>query len=137
MRLVHWLTAITIWLTAAAGLAAQTQITTGVIEGIVVARGAVLPGVDVGSAPNQPRALPDQTGGPLRRAALPPGRYTVTLKLSGFATVAGRRARECRRIRPADSDHEGCRESPRPSPSRPPQRCRQPARRRESPARRR
>src|SRR5512140_1166268 len=70
---------------------AQSQITTGVIQGIVVdTSGGVLPGVDVDAR---------NTGTNLRRSAvttkdgryvllqLPSGSYEVTFKLSGFATL--------------------------------------------------
>ena len=47
MRFVHVFTLVTIWLAAAAGLTAQSQITTAVIDGTVVdTSGAVLPGVE-------------------------------------------------------------------------------------------
>lgn len=70
---------------------AQTQITTGVIQGIVTdTSGAVLPGVDVETRnvdTNLKRNLVTDSGGRFVALQLPPGRYTVTFKLSGFATV--------------------------------------------------
>src|SRR3982074_2736441 len=92
MRRLHVLTVtIIIWLTAAVGPAAQSQITTGVIDGIAVdTSGAVLPGVDVevrNVDTNFTRTLRTDAGGRFVALQLPPGRYTVTLKLSGFATV--------------------------------------------------
>src|SRR6195256_2847055 len=91
MRRLHVLTVMIIWLTAAVGPAAQSQITTGVIDGIAVdTSGAVLPGVDVeirNADTNFTRTLTTDAGGRFVALQLPPGRYTVTLKLSGFATV--------------------------------------------------
>jgi hypothetical protein len=72
-------------------VAAQTQITTAVIEGTVVdASGAVLPGVDVevrNVDTNLTRTLTTDRDGRFVALQLPPGRYTVTFKLSGFATL--------------------------------------------------
>src|SRR5207253_3672002 len=83
--------ALTIWLSAASPLAAQSQITTGVIDATVVdASGAVLPGVDVevrNVETNLTRNLVTDRDGRFVALQLPPGRYTVTLKLSGFATL--------------------------------------------------
>src|SRR4030088_370522 len=77
--------------TAAVDLAAQSQITTGVIDGVAAdTSGAVLPGVDVevrNVDTNFTRTLTTDAGGRFVALQLPPGRYTVTLKLSGFATV--------------------------------------------------
>jgi len=91
MRRLHVLTVTIICLTAAVGLAAQSQITTGVIDGIAVdTSGAVLPGVDIevrNVDTNFTRTLTTDAGGRFVALQLPPGRYTVTLKLSGFATV--------------------------------------------------
>src|SRR6185295_18163312 len=70
---------------------AQTQITTAVIEGVVVdASGAVLPGVDVevrNVDTNFTRTLVTDRDGRFVALQLPSGRYTVTFKLSGFATL--------------------------------------------------
>src|SRR5712671_4913027 len=91
MRRLRLLTLMFIWLTAAVGLAAQSQITTGDIDGIAVdTSGAVLPGVDVevrNVDTNFTLTLTTDAGGRFVALQLPPGRYTVTLKLSGFATV--------------------------------------------------
>src|SRR5712671_1731891 len=91
MRRLHALTVAIIWLTTAAWPAAQSQITTGVIDGIAAdTSGAVLPGVDVeirNVDTNFTRTLTTDAGGRFVALQLPPGRYTVTLKLSGFATV--------------------------------------------------
>ena len=70
---------------------AQTQITTGVIEGMVTdASGAVLPGVSVdarNAETNLTRTLTTDRDGRFVLLQLPSGRYTVTFKLSGFATL--------------------------------------------------
>src|SRR5258705_8927337 len=91
MRRLHALTVAIIWLTTAAWPAAQSQITTGVIDGIAAdTSGAVLPGVDVeirNVDTNFTRTLTTDAGGRFVALQLPPGRYTGTLKLSGFATV--------------------------------------------------
>src|SRR5437762_8847866 len=91
MRPLHSLTVMIILLTAAAGLAAQSQITTGVVDAIVLdTSGAVLPGVDVeirNVDTNLTRNLTTGRDGRFVALQLPPGRYTVTLKLPGFATV--------------------------------------------------
>jgi hypothetical protein len=75
----------------AAPAAAQTQITTGVIQGAVAdATGGVLPGVDVEARnvdTNLSRNVVTDRDGRFIILQLPPGRYTVTFKLSGFATL--------------------------------------------------
>src|SRR6266446_3083718 len=90
MRRLHLLIVI-MSLTTAVNLAAQSQITTGVIDGVALdTSGAVLPGVDVeirNVDTNSTRTLTSDSGGRFVALQLPPGRYTVTLKLSGFATV--------------------------------------------------
>jgi len=91
MRLHYLLIATIIGLAAAAPAAAQSQITTGVIDATVVdSSGAVLPGVDVeirNVETNLTRTLVTDRDGRFVALQLPPGRYTVTLKLSGFATL--------------------------------------------------
>jgi len=91
MRTLQVFAAAALIVAAAAGAAAQSQITTAVIEGTVVdASGAVLPGVDVeirNVDTNLTRALTTDRNGRFAALQLPPGRYTVTLKLSGFATL--------------------------------------------------
>ncbi len=71
--------------------AAQTQITTGVIQGTVTdSTGAVLPGVIVEARnvdTNLARNLTTDSDGRFVFLQLPPGGYTVTLTLSGFATL--------------------------------------------------
>jgi Carboxypeptidase regulatory-like domain/TonB dependent receptor-like, beta-barrel len=82
---------IVLSLVVAAPVAAQTQITTGVIRGAVSdSTGAVLPGVNV-DAVNADTGL-TQRGttddeGRFVFLQLPPGRYTVTFRLAGFGTV--------------------------------------------------
>src|SRR5438128_877770 len=91
MRSLHLLTVVIISLAAAASAAAQSQITTAVIDGTVVdASGAVLPGVEVeirNANTTLPRTQTTDREGRFVALQLPPGRYTITLKLSGFATV--------------------------------------------------
>jgi len=71
-------------------VAAQMQIATAVIQGVVVdTSGAVLPGVDVeirNVETNLTRTLITDRDGRFVALQLPPGRYTVTFKLAGFAT---------------------------------------------------
>src|SRR5213076_3243686 len=90
MRVLYVLTMAILSLSVAGPAAAQSQITTGVIDGAVVdASGAVLPGVDVevrNVDTNLVRTLTTDGNGRFVALQLPPGRYTVTLKLSGFAT---------------------------------------------------
>jgi hypothetical protein len=71
--------------------AAQSQITTAAIEGVVAdSSGAVLPGVTVeirNVDTNFTRTVVTDRDGRFVALQLPPGRYTVTFKLSGFATL--------------------------------------------------
>ena len=71
--------------------AAQTQITTGVIQGTVTdATGALLPGVTVEARNVGTNLTRTMTTGPDGRFVflqLPPGTYRVTFTLSGFATI--------------------------------------------------
>src|SRR5262245_32145999 len=70
---------------------AQTQITTGVIQGTVSdATGAALPGVNVEARnldTNISRALVTDADGRFVFLQLSPGNYRVTFTLSGFATM--------------------------------------------------
>jgi hypothetical protein len=79
------------WFALAGTAAAQSQITTGIIEATVVdASGAVLPGVDVevrNIDTNLTRTLTTDRDGRFSALQLPPGTYTVTFKLAGFATL--------------------------------------------------
>ena len=87
----HVLAALVAALALAVPAAAQTQITTGVIQGVVVdASGGVLPGVDVEARnvdTNLTRNLVSARDGRFVVLQLPPGRYTLTFKMSGFATL--------------------------------------------------
>ncbi len=91
MRTRHFLAAACAWLALALPAAAQTQITTAVIEGVVVdSSGAVLPGVDVevrNVETNFTRALATDLDGRFVVLQVPPGRYRVTFRLAGFATL--------------------------------------------------
>jgi carboxypeptidase family protein len=70
---------------------AQSQATTGVIEGTVFdASGAPVPGASVtirNTATNFERVLQTDSGGSFRGLLLPLGPYRVTVALSGFATL--------------------------------------------------
>ena len=76
-------------LAVATPLAAQTQITTGVIQGLVMdSTGAVLPGVDVTIVNTETNLSQSQTTNSEGRFVflqLPPGRYTATFRLPGFS----------------------------------------------------
>ena len=91
MRSVRILLLLAILIARASLLAAQSQITTGVIEGTVVdSSGAVLPGVDVeirNVETNLVRTLVSDDAGRFAALQLPPGRYTAKYTLSGFATL--------------------------------------------------
>src|SRR5216683_288863 len=91
MRIKRLLMVVAVSLAMPVPVVGQTQITTAVIEGTVVdSSGAVLPGVDVevrNVDTNLTRTLVTDRDGRFVALQLPPGRYTVTLKLSGFATV--------------------------------------------------
>src|SRR6266851_4123766 len=70
---------------------AQTQITTGTIQGTVTdANGAVMPGANVeikNLDTNLSRTLTTDDGGRFVALALSPGRYSVTVSKTGFATA--------------------------------------------------
>jgi hypothetical protein len=72
-------------------IAAQSQITTGAIQGTVVdSTGAALPGVSVEARhldTNLTRTVVTQNDGRFVFLQLPPGGYRVTFSLSGFATL--------------------------------------------------
>lgn len=70
---------------------AQTQITTGTIQGTVLdANGAALPGANVelkNADTNFVRTVTTDDEGRFIALTLPPGRYTLTVSKSGFATL--------------------------------------------------
>src|SRR5216684_5719152 len=74
---------------------AQTQITTGTIQGTVTdANGAVVPGANVeikNLDTNLSRTLTTDDGGRFVALALPPGNYSVTVSKQGFATSVAER----------------------------------------------
>jgi hypothetical protein len=90
-RTRHFLLVGIMALALAAPAAAQSQITTAVIQGAVAdSSGAVLPGVDVSVRnvdTNFMRSLVTDREGRFAALQLPSGRYTLTFKLSGFATL--------------------------------------------------
>src|SRR4051812_28871840 len=75
----------------AAVASAQTQITTGVIQGTVQdEQGATVPGATVevrNVETNLTKTLTTDEGGRFVFLQLPPGRYTLTASKSGFATL--------------------------------------------------
>jgi hypothetical protein len=75
---------------------AQTQITTGTIQGTVVdANGAALPGAGVvvkNVDTNFERSATTDEDGRFIALQLPPGRYTLTISKTGFATLVAERA---------------------------------------------
>src|SRR5437773_3578607 len=81
-----------IWLAIiAVPVAAQTQITTGVIQGAVLdSTGAVVPGVNVEAVNLETNLTQTRTSGADGRFVflqLPPGRYKVTFTIAGFGSV--------------------------------------------------
>ena len=82
---------LSVLLAMMAAAPAAAQVTTTAIEGeITDASGAVLPGVNVeirNADTNLTRNLVTDTNGRFAALQLPPGRYSLTFKLSGFATV--------------------------------------------------
>ena len=91
MRTCHSVFIALAFLALSGAASAQTQITTAVIEGVVVdPSGAALPGVDIevrNAATNLTRNVLTDREGRFAAPQLPSGRYTVTFKLSGFATL--------------------------------------------------
>ena len=75
---------------------AQTQITTGTIQGTVAdANGAAIPGATVEAKnieTNFARSVTTDDEGRFVVLQLPPGRYTVTVSKSGFATLVAEKA---------------------------------------------
>jgi hypothetical protein len=91
MRFLCSLAVASLLLTLSAPVFAQSQITTGVIGGVVVdANGGVLPGVSVevrNVDTNLTRTIVTAQDGRFAALQLPPGRYRVTFTLSGFSTL--------------------------------------------------
>jgi outer membrane receptor for ferrienterochelin and colicin len=91
MRLLYTVATAILVLIFAAPALAQSQITTGVIDGIVIdANGGVLPGVNVevrNVDTNLTRTFVTGQDGRFSALQLPPGRYTVTFALPGFSTL--------------------------------------------------
>lgn len=91
MRIRWLMSAALVLFSVPIAAAAQTQITTAVVEGTVTdASGAVLPGVDVeirNTETNLTRNLVTDRDGRFVGLQLPSGRYTLTFKLAGFATL--------------------------------------------------
>src|SRR5512140_566399 len=91
MRTRHVLGGLALVLASILPAAAQTQITTSVIQGLAADdSGAVLPGVDVevrNVDTNFTRHVVTDKDGRFAVLQLPTGRYTVTFKLAGFATL--------------------------------------------------
>jgi len=91
LRSLYVVTVVLCGVAFAPPAAAQTQITTSVIEGVVVdSSGAVLPGVDVevrNVDTNFTRTAVTDKDGRFAVLQLPTGQYTVTFKVAGFATV--------------------------------------------------
>ena len=87
-----------------APLAAQTQITTGVIQGTVMdSTGAVLPGVDVtvvNAGTNLSQSRTTDSDGRFVFLQLPPGRYNATFRLSGFSQPSFRKTSTSPSARP-------------------------------------
>src|SRR5882762_7281828 len=80
----------------AASVVGQTQITTGAIQGTVLdANGAALPGASIevkNVDTNFARTTTSDDDGRFIALQLPPGRYTVTVSKTGFATLVVEKA---------------------------------------------
>jgi hypothetical protein len=83
-------------LAVASVVTAQTQITTGTIQGTVTdVNGAVVPGANVeikNLDTNLSRTLTTDDGGRFVALALPPGNYSVTVSKQGFGTLVVEKA---------------------------------------------
>jgi hypothetical protein len=92
MRTWQWVVAaVVISALLPAPVAAQSQITSGVIQGVVAdTSGAIVPGADVearNTETNLTRTAVTDKDGRFVLLQLPSGRYQVTFKLQGFATL--------------------------------------------------
>ena len=93
--LAHWVKrlglSVLIIVVFALASVAQTQITTGTIEGTVVdVNGSVVPGANVeikNLETNLSKTFTTDEGGRFVALALPPGKYSVTVSKQGFATA--------------------------------------------------
>jgi hypothetical protein len=90
-RIQYFAASIILTLLIIPSVIAQTQITTGTIQGTVVdANGAVVPGANVeikNLDTNLSRTLTTDEDGRFVALALPPGNYSVTVSKQGFATT--------------------------------------------------
>jgi carboxypeptidase family protein/TonB-dependent receptor-like protein len=90
-RLTRLVAALPLVLALAAGVFAQTQITTGVIQGTVLdEQGSIVPGANVevrNPDTNFSRTQTTNADGRFVFLQLSPGRYTLTVSKQGFATV--------------------------------------------------
>ena len=90
-RISYFLTSILLTLLIVPTILAQSQITTGQIQGLVQdANGAVVPGVNVeikNLETNLSRTVTTNEEGRYVALALPPGNYSVTAVKQGFATT--------------------------------------------------
>ena len=90
-RILTFAASLTLTLLIALNVSAQTQITTGTIQGTVVdANGAVVPGANVeikNLGTNFSRTLTTDEDGRFVAPLLQPGNYSVTVSKQGFATT--------------------------------------------------
>jgi hypothetical protein len=90
-RILYFATSILLTLLIVPTILAQSQITTGQIEGLVQdTNGAVMPGVNIevkNSATGLLRNVTTNEDGRFVVLALPPGNYSVTASKQGFATT--------------------------------------------------
>jgi uncharacterized surface anchored protein len=90
-RIQYFATSILLTLLIVPTILAQSQITTGQIQGLIQdANGAVVPGVNVevkNLETNLSRTVTTNEDGRYVALALPPGNYSVTATKQGFATT--------------------------------------------------
>ena len=95
-KLTGWVSCLVIVIAIASISNAQTQITTGTIQGTVSdANGAAVPGASVevkNTETNFLRTVTTDDEGRFTVLQLPPGKYTVTVSKSGFATLIAENA---------------------------------------------
>src|SRR5690242_377212 len=89
-RIQYFAAALTLTLLIVPTILAQSQITTGTIQGTVVdANGAIVPGANVeikNLDTNNTRTLPTDDNGRFVAAQLQPGNYEITVSKQGFNT---------------------------------------------------